>query len=192
LGRERKRCLKLTYRSGTRAKLKAGSDPCQSGIDLVGFDGWYGWKRYVIGSFICHSSVLLAPSSPGPARSAALVRERDSAFLIAPLSQSSTFVLVPHLPILRAKLTPTGQVIVIGATNRPDSVDPALRRPGRFDREFYFPLPNKEARKKIIKINTRVWDPPLEEGVLEMLAGATKGYGGADMRVSFRLGVSIG
>ena len=34
-----------------------------------------------------------------------------------------------------------GQVIVIGATNRPDSVDPALRRPGRFDREFYFPLP---------------------------------------------------
>ena len=40
-----------------------------------------------------------------------------------------------------------GQVIVIGATNRPDSVDPALRRPGRFDREFYFPLPNKDGRQ---------------------------------------------
>jgi SpoVK/Ycf46/Vps4 family AAA+-type ATPase len=78
----------------------------------------------------------------------------------------------------------SGQVIVIGATNRPDSVDPALRRPGRFDREFYFPLPNKEARKKIISINTRKWDPPLEDGFLNELAGVTKGYGGADLRVS--------
>jgi SpoVK/Ycf46/Vps4 family AAA+-type ATPase len=77
-----------------------------------------------------------------------------------------------------------GQVIVIGATNRPDSVDPALRRPGRFDREFYFPLPNKEARKKIISINTHKWDPPLEERLLDDLAGMTKGYGGADLRVS--------
>jgi SpoVK/Ycf46/Vps4 family AAA+-type ATPase len=76
-----------------------------------------------------------------------------------------------------------GQVIVIGATNRPDSVDPALRRPGRFDREFYFPLPNREARKKIIVINTRKWDPKLEEPVLDQLAGLTKGYGGADLRV---------
>ena len=80
-----------------------------------------------------------------------------------------------------------GQVIVIGATNRPDSVDPALRRPGRFDREFYFPLPNKEARKKIIQINTKKWTPQLDEGMVEMLAGMTKGYGGADMRVSFRV-----
>jgi SpoVK/Ycf46/Vps4 family AAA+-type ATPase len=78
----------------------------------------------------------------------------------------------------------SGQVIVIGATNRPDSVDPALRRPGRFDREFYFPLPNKEARKKIISINTRKWDPPLEDDFLNELAGVTKGYGGADLRVS--------
>jgi SpoVK/Ycf46/Vps4 family AAA+-type ATPase len=76
-----------------------------------------------------------------------------------------------------------GQVIVIGATNRPDSVDPALRRPGRFDREFYFPLPNKEARKKIIRINTRKWTPQLDDGMVERLAGLTKGYGGADMRV---------
>jgi len=78
----------------------------------------------------------------------------------------------------------SGQVIVIGATNRPDSVDPALRRPGRFDREFYFPLPNKEARKKIISINTQKWDPPLEDKFLNELAGVTKGYGGADLRVS--------
>ncbi|EDR02326.1 uncharacterized protein LACBIDRAFT_146695, partial [Laccaria bicolor S238N-H82] len=43
-----------------------------------------------------------------------------------------------------------GQVIVIGATNRPDAIDPALRRPGRFDREFYFALPGLEAREKIL------------------------------------------
>ncbi|TIA74891.1 hypothetical protein E3P91_00714 [Wallemia ichthyophaga] len=75
-----------------------------------------------------------------------------------------------------------GQVIVIGATNRPDAVDPALRRPGRFDREFYFPLPNEKARSKIIEINTKDWNPPLEPQFLDKLANLTKGYGGADIR----------
>jgi SpoVK/Ycf46/Vps4 family AAA+-type ATPase len=63
-------------------------------------------------------------------------------------------------------------------------VDPALRRPGRFDREFYFPLPNRVARKKILSINTKVWVPPLEDDFLEQLSVLTKGYGGADLRVS--------
>ncbi|KAL8763104.1 MAG: hypothetical protein Q9184_000997 [Pyrenodesmia sp. 2 TL-2023] len=75
-----------------------------------------------------------------------------------------------------------GQVIVIGATNRPDSVDPALRRPGRFDREFYFPLPNVEARRAILDIHTKDWDPPLAEAFKDELATLTKGYGGADLR----------
>lgn len=75
-----------------------------------------------------------------------------------------------------------GQVIVIGATNRPDAVDPALRRPGRFDREFYFPLPDLSARKQILTIQTRKWDPPLESRFIEHIARVTKGYGGADLR----------
>lgn len=75
-----------------------------------------------------------------------------------------------------------GQVIVIGATNRPDSVDPALRRPGRFDREFYFPLPDKEARKAIIGIHTNKWSPPLQPAFVDHVAGLTKGYGGADLK----------
>ncbi|KAL8738612.1 MAG: hypothetical protein Q9181_000608 [Wetmoreana brouardii] len=75
-----------------------------------------------------------------------------------------------------------GQVIVIGATNRPDSVDPALRRPGRFDREFYFPLPNLEARRSILDIHTKGWDPPLSPGFKDEIAAQTKGYGGADLR----------
>src|SRR6201999_2875716 len=75
-----------------------------------------------------------------------------------------------------------GQIVVIGATNRPDSIDPAFRRPGRFDREFYFPLPNKDARRAIIDIHTRGWDPPLEVQFKNDLAELTKGYGGSDLR----------
>jgi SpoVK/Ycf46/Vps4 family AAA+-type ATPase len=75
-----------------------------------------------------------------------------------------------------------GQVIVIGATNRPDSVDPALRRPGRFDREFYFPLPDVDGRRKIIDIHTKGWDPPLKPEFKDQLAELTRGYGGADLR----------
>jgi SpoVK/Ycf46/Vps4 family AAA+-type ATPase len=75
-----------------------------------------------------------------------------------------------------------GQVIVIGATNRPDSIDPALRRPGRFDREFYFPLPNTEGRRAILDIHTKGWDPALPGPIRDELAEITKGYGGADLR----------
>ncbi|QLQ77807.1 hypothetical protein HG537_0A00540 [Torulaspora globosa] len=75
-----------------------------------------------------------------------------------------------------------GQVIVIGATNRPDAVDPALRRPGRFDREFYFPLPDLQARAQILRIHTKKWKTPLSEDFIEQLALLTKGYGGADLR----------
>lgn len=73
-----------------------------------------------------------------------------------------------------------GQVIVIGATNRPDNIDPALRRPGRFDREFYFPLPDVEGRKSILDIHTKDWG--LSEDFKLSLAENTKGYGGADLR----------
>ncbi|KAJ4343865.1 TAT-binding protein-like protein 7, AAA ATPase [Didymella glomerata] len=75
-----------------------------------------------------------------------------------------------------------GQVVVIGATNRPDSVDNALRRPGRFDREFYFPLPNIIGRRAILDIHTKNWDPPLDPKMKDQLAELTKGYGGADLR----------
>ncbi|KAL4872183.1 hypothetical protein BDV12DRAFT_193629 [Aspergillus spectabilis] len=75
-----------------------------------------------------------------------------------------------------------GQVIVIGATNRPDSIDPALRRPGRFDREFYFPLPNTDGRRAILDIHTKGWDPALPSPIKDELADITKGYGGADLR----------
>jgi SpoVK/Ycf46/Vps4 family AAA+-type ATPase len=73
-----------------------------------------------------------------------------------------------------------GQVIVIGATNRPDNIDPALRRPGRFDREFYFPLPDLAGRKSILNIHTKDWG--IDDQFKTSLAHITKGYGGADLR----------
>ncbi|CCM04953.1 uncharacterized protein FIBRA_07150 [Fibroporia radiculosa] len=78
-----------------------------------------------------------------------------------------------------------GQVIIIGATNRPDAIDPALRRPGRFDREFYFPLPSLDARVRILRIMTQKWadwDSDKGEEHVKGLASLTKGYGGADLR----------
>ncbi|MBS7609910.1 CDC48 family AAA ATPase [Candidatus Bathyarchaeota archaeon] len=72
------------------------------------------------------------------------------------------------------------RVVVIGATNRPDIVDSALLRPGRFDKLLYVPLPELEARKQILSIHTK--NKPLAEDVdLNRLAELTKGYTGADL-----------
>lgn len=71
-------------------------------------------------------------------------------------------------------------VVVIGATNRPDIIDPALLRPGRFDRILYVPPPDRESRLQIIKIHTK--KKPLAEDVnIEELADKTDGYTGADI-----------
>jgi transitional endoplasmic reticulum ATPase len=71
-------------------------------------------------------------------------------------------------------------VIVMGATNRPDIVDEALLRPGRFDRMLEIPLPNNEARKEILKIHTA--KKPVDKSIsLEKLVELTKGYSGADI-----------
>lgn len=88
--------------------------------------------------------------------------------------------VVAQLLALMDGLEARGQVIVIGATNRPDSLDPALRRPGRFDREIEIGVPDKEGRKEILEIHTRKM--PLAEDVdLEELAELTNGFVGADL-----------
>jgi len=71
-------------------------------------------------------------------------------------------------------------VVVLAATNRPDMVDPAVLRPGRFDRLIYVPPPDERTRLQIFKIHTR--NMPLDEDVsLERLAAMTEGYTGADI-----------
>ncbi|KAK7887132.1 hypothetical protein WMY93_026753 [Mugilogobius chulae] len=90
--------------------------------------------------------------------------------------------IVSTLLALMDGLDSRGEVVVIGATNRLDSIDPALRRPGRFDREFLFGLPDREARKDILKIHTRQWSPPPSDIFLEELADKCVGYCGADIK----------
>nr|WP_231624224.1 CDC48 family AAA ATPase [Methanobrevibacter arboriphilus] len=87
---------------------------------------------------------------------------------------------VAQLLTLMDGLKSRGQVVVIGATNRPDSLDPALRRPGRFDREIEIGVPDSEERKEVMEIHTR--GMPLDEGVdLDEIADTTHGFVGADL-----------
>ena len=78
-----------------------------------------------------------------------------------------------------------GHVIVIGATNRPDALDPALRRPGRFDREVELGIPDRDGRFEIVQIHTR--GMPLDEDVdLKRMSEITYGYTGADLEALSR------
>lgn len=90
--------------------------------------------------------------------------------------------IVSTLLALMDGLDSRGEVVVIGATNRLDSIDPALRRPGRFDREFLFPLPSVQARSQILKIHTKEWNPQLCDKFVSEVAEKCVGYCGADMK----------
>lgn len=93
--------------------------------------------------------------------------------------------VVAQLLALMDGLKDRGQVIVIGATNIPNAIDPALRRPGRFDREIEIGIPDRNDRLKILQVHTR--DMPLEEDVnLEILADLTHGFVGADLQALCR------
>ena len=87
---------------------------------------------------------------------------------------------VAQLLTLMDGLKSRGQVVVIGATNRPDSLDPALRRPGRFDREIEIGVPDTDERKEVLEIHTR--NMPLADDVdLDKIANTTHGFVGADL-----------
>ena len=88
--------------------------------------------------------------------------------------------IVAQLLSLMDGLNSRGKVVVIGATNRPNSIDEALRRPGRFDREIEIGIPDRDGRLEILEIHTR--GMPLAEDVdLKWLADKTHGYAGADL-----------
>jgi transitional endoplasmic reticulum ATPase len=89
--------------------------------------------------------------------------------------------IVAQLMALMDGLESRGQVIVVAATNIPDAVDPALRRPGRFDREISVRVPDREGRLEILRIHSRTM--PLAKDVdLLKIADATHGYVGADLK----------
>jgi transitional endoplasmic reticulum ATPase len=88
--------------------------------------------------------------------------------------------VVAQILALMDGLESRGKVVVIGATNRPNALDPALRRPGRFDREIEIGIPNRKARWEILKIHTR--GMPINKKVkLSKLADMTHGFVGADL-----------
>ncbi|TLX77412.1 MAG: CDC48 family AAA ATPase [Thaumarchaeota archaeon] len=90
--------------------------------------------------------------------------------------------VVSQLLTLMDGMKSRGKVVVIAATNRPDSLDPAIRRPGRFDREIEIGIPDEEGRKEILDIHTR--GMPLNDKVnLDQIAKVTHGFVGADLEI---------
>ena len=93
--------------------------------------------------------------------------------------------IVAQLLALMDGLKSRGKVIVIAATNLPNAIDPALRRPGRFDREITIPIPDREGRHEIIEIHSR--GMPLNDDVeLNIVADVTHGFVGADLEALCR------
>ena len=90
--------------------------------------------------------------------------------------------IVSTLLALMDGLDSRGEVVLIGATNRLENIDPTLRRPGRFDRELRFALPDRKTRKEIIQLHTKAWAPPIAPPLLNTLATKTIGYCGADLK----------
>ncbi|MCA9812890.1 MAG: CDC48 family AAA ATPase [Nitrosarchaeum sp.] len=90
--------------------------------------------------------------------------------------------IVSQLLTLMDGMKSRGKVVVIAATNRPDSIDPALRRPGRFDREIEIGIPDEEGRFDILSIHTR--GMPIDEKVdLKQISKTTHGFVGADLEI---------
>jgi len=90
--------------------------------------------------------------------------------------------IVSQLLTLMDGMKSRGKVVVIAATNRPDSIDPALRRPGRFDREIEIGIPDDEGRFDILSIHTR--GMPIDEKVdLKQISKTTHGFVGADLEI---------
>ncbi|CAK9810965.1 ATPase family AAA domain-containing protein 2 [Anthophora quadrimaculata] len=90
--------------------------------------------------------------------------------------------IVSTLLALMDGLDNNSEIIVIGATNRIDAIDPALRRPGRFDRELYFPLPCYTARKEILSVHVKSWKQKPPQKFFAYLASKTIGFCGSDLQ----------
>ncbi len=101
------------------------------------------------------------------------------------MSESFEATLVSQLLSLMDGMNDLGRVCVIATTNRPSALDPALRRPGRFDHEIEVGLPDAEARLHILKIHAQGM-PTAYDLDLKQLAAATRDYSGADLEAVCR------
>jgi len=179
LGVEPPKGVMLYGSPGTGKTLLAKAVANESGANFISISGpevmskWYGQSEENLRK-IFDDAEKNAPSI-------IFIDEVDS---IAPKREEVTGEVerrvVSQLLTLMDGLKKRGKVIVIAATNRPNAVDPALRRPGRFDREIEIPVPDRVGRLEILKIHTR--SMPMEKDVdLKWLSDITYGYVGADL-----------
>lgn len=179
LGVEPPKGVLLYGPSGTGKTLLAKAVANESGANFISISGpevtskWYGESEKRIRE-IFEDAEKNAPSI-------IFIDEIDA---LAPKREEVTGEverrMVSQLLTCMDGLKKRGKVIVIAATNRPNAIDSALRRAGRFDREIEFPVPDRNGRLEILKIHTR--NMPLAKDVdLEYLADITYGYVGADM-----------
>ncbi|TAL47092.1 AAA family ATPase [archaeon] len=179
LGVEAPKGVLLYGPPGTGKTLLAKAVANESGANFISISGpeimskWYGASEENLRK-IFDEAEKNAPSI-------IFVDEIDS---IAPKREEVTGEVerrvVSQLLTLMDGLKKRGKVVVIAATNRPNAIDPALRRPGRFDREIELPVPSRAGRLEILMIHTR--SMPLDKDIdLSWLADVTYGYVGADL-----------
>ena len=164
---------------GTGKTLLAKAVASESDAHFISINGPEIMSKYVGGSEENHREFFEEAEANAP--SIIFIDELDA---IAPKREETQGEVerrtVAQLLTLMDGLNSRGQVVVIGATNRPDSLDQALRRPGRFDREIEIGVPDRDERKEILEIHTRTM--PLNEDVdLDKIAESTHGFVGADL-----------
>ena len=164
---------------GTGKTLLAKAVASETSANFVSIGG-----PEIMSKFYGESEERLREIFKGAAENAPSIIFIDEIDSIAPkrdeVSAETERRVVAQLLALMDGLAARGKVVVIGATNRPNALDPAIRRPGRFDREIELPVPDKDGRLEILQIHTR--GMPLADDVdLVGLAGMTHGYVGADL-----------
>ncbi|BDZ72081.1 CDC48 family AAA ATPase [Methanobacterium petrolearium] len=164
---------------GTGKTLLAKAVSNESGSNFVAING-----PEVMSKFVGEAEKKIREIFDEASQNAPTVIFIDEIDAIAPKREEVTGEVerrvVAQILALMDGLKERGKVIVIGATNRPDALDPALRRPGRFDREIELRVPDRDGRAEILEIHTRAM--PLADDVdVNRLAEATHGFVGADL-----------
>jgi transitional endoplasmic reticulum ATPase len=164
---------------GTGKTLLAKAVATESGANFISISG-----PEVMSKFYGESEANLRNIFDDAEKNAPSIIFIDEIDSIAPKREDTTGEVerrvVSQLLTLMDGLKKRGKVIVIAATNRPNAIDPALRRGGRFDREIEIPVPDRGGRLEVLKIHTR--NMPMDKAVsLDWLADVTYGYVGADV-----------
>ncbi|MDE1851236.1 MAG: CDC48 family AAA ATPase [Candidatus Micrarchaeota archaeon] len=169
---------------GTGKTLLAKAVANESDVNFISISG-----PELVSKFVGESEEKLREIFKNANEKAPTILFMDEIDAIAPKREESTNEverrMVSQLLTLMDGMAQRGQVIVLAATNRPDAIDPALRRPGRFDREIEIGVPNRDARKQILQVHTR--HMPIAKDVnIDELANMTHGYTGADITALVR------